>query len=148
MFPSDKCIQRNSSIPYKVSPVERRLTTSNDLLRSLQLEAQPSALPSRSFITESQNGLGKKGTIRSSSSMDKDVNHQSRLLRAPSNPSLNTSMDRAHNSLGNPFQCLTALCLQNFFLTTSLICSFVVLKLSPLVLSVPVHEKSYCSSFS
>ena len=49
--------------------------------------------------------------------MGKDIFHYIRLIKAPSNLTLNTSNDGASTtSLGNLFQCLTTLILKNFFL--------------------------------
>jgi len=53
--------------------------------------------------------------------MGRDTFHQTRLLRAPSNPALNTSREgAATTSQGNLFQCLTTLLVKNFFLIANL----------------------------
>ncbi|KAK4822133.1 LOW QUALITY PROTEIN: hypothetical protein QYF61_010256 [Mycteria americana] len=58
-----------------------------------------------------------------------------RLLRAPSNLSLNVSRDGASiTSLGNLFQCFTILIVKNFFLISSLNLPLFSLKPFPLVL--------------
>jgi len=60
------------------------------------------ALNLRTFkeIIESENGLGWKGPQRSSGSnrpaMSRDISHQTRLLRAPSNLALNTAREGAY----------------------------------------------------
>jgi len=49
--------------------------------------------------------------------MSRDIFHQPRLLRAPSNLALNPAREgTATASLGNPSQCLTTLMGKNFFL--------------------------------
>ncbi|KAK4810670.1 hypothetical protein QYF61_007470 [Mycteria americana] len=63
----------------------------------------------------------------------KTVIPQIRLLRAPSNLTLNVSRDGASTtSLGNLFQCLTTLIVKNFFLKSSL--NLPSLSLKPLLL--------------
>ena len=53
--------------------------------------------------------------------MSRDIFHQTRLLRAPSNLALNTSREGASTvSLGNLFQCFTTLMVKNFFLISNL----------------------------
>jgi len=53
--------------------------------------------------------------------MSRDVFHQTRLLRAPSNLALNTAREGAATaSLGNLGQCFTTLMVKNFFLIFSL----------------------------
>ena len=48
------------------------------------------------------------------------VNHQTRLPRATSSLALNASRDGASTtSLGNLFQCVTTLCVKNFFLISN-----------------------------
>ncbi|KAK4814468.1 hypothetical protein QYF61_018986 [Mycteria americana] len=62
-----------------------------------------------------------------------DIFNKIRLLRAPSNLTLNVSRDGASTtSLGNLFQCLTTLMVKNFFLKSSL--NLPSLSLKPLLL--------------
>ena len=65
-------------------------------------------------IRGSQNGLGWKGPLRSSSSKPPEIGRdtflQTRLLTVPSNLALNTSREGTFTtSLSNLFQCLTTL---------------------------------------
>ena len=71
-----------------------------------------------------------------------------RLLRDPSNLTLNVSRDGASTtSLGNLFQCFTTLSVKNAFLISSLNLPSFSLKPSPLVLSQQPLLKSLTSSF-
>ena len=79
-------------------------------------------------IIESWNGLGWKGPQRSSGSnppaMSRDIFHQPRLLRAPSNLALSPAREGvATASLGSLGQRFTTLMGKNFFLISNLICS-------------------------
>jgi len=58
--------------------------------------------------------------------MSRDIFHQPRLLRAPSNPALSTAREGAATaSLGNLGQCFTTLMGKNFLLISDLnLCSF------------------------
>jgi len=68
--------------------------------------------------------------------MDRDIFHQTRLLKAPFNLALNTARDgRATASLGNLGQGLTTLTVKNFFLISNLNLFFFGLKTLSLVLS-------------
>jgi len=62
-----------------------------------------------------------KGHLAQPPAVSRDIFNQIRLLRAPSNLTLNISRDgAATTSLGSPFQCFTTLTVKNFFLTSSL----------------------------
>jgi len=62
--------------------------------------------------------------------ISRDMFHQTRLLRAPSNLALNTAREGAATAfLGNGFQCLTTLTVKDFFL---IICPLSVYSHSPL----------------
>jgi len=98
-------------------------------------------------IIESQNGWGQKGPYRSTSSnpraMDRDIFHQPRVLRAPSNLALSTAREGAATaSPRNLGQGLTTLMGKNFFLLSDLNLPSFSLKPSPLVppLSHPYHK--------
>jgi len=72
--------------------------------------------------------------------MGRDPFHQSRLLQAPSNLTLNPAREGAATaSLGNLGQGLTTLRLKNFFLLSNLNPSSFSLKPLPLVLSLHGH---------
>jgi len=75
--------------------------------------------------------------------MGRDTFHQTRLLKAPSSLALNTAKEgAAAASLGNLFQCRTALIGKNFFLISNLnLPSFSSMPL-PLVLSLQTLVKS------
>ena len=75
--------------------------------------------------------------------LGRDTFHQTRLLKAPSNLALNTSMEGAATTyLGNLFQCLTILIVKNFFLISNLNLPSVSLKPLSLVLSLHAFVKS------
>jgi len=75
--------------------------------------------------------------------MGRDIFHQPRLLRAPSNLALNTAREGAATaSLGNLGQGLTNLTVNNFFLTANLSLPFSSLRPVPLVLSLHALVKS------
>ena len=104
------------------------------------------------YITDSLNGLGWKGPLRSYSSnppaIGRDTSLQTRLVRAPFSLALNASREGASTtSLGNLFQCLTTLTVQNFFLISSLNLPSSSLKLVPLVLLLHALIKSPSSAF-
>jgi len=64
------------------------------------------------------------------------TNHQTRLPRATSSLALNASKDGASTaSLGNLFQCVTALGVKNFLLVSNVNLPCLGLKTFPLVLS-------------
>ena len=74
--------------------------------------------------------------------------HPHRLLRAPSNLTLNVSGHGASTtSLGNLFQCLTTLSIKHFFLTSSLKLPSSSFKPLRLVLSLQALLKSLSASF-
>ena len=78
-----------------------------------------------SYFIESWNGLGWKGPERSSGSnppaISRDIFHQTRLLRAPSNLAVNPAREGAATaSLGNLGQGFTTLMGKNFFLISHL----------------------------
>jgi len=69
--------------------------------------------------------------------MGRDTFHQTRLLKAPANPALNTAREGAATaSLGNLFQCFTTLTVKNFFFVSNLNLPSFSLKPLPLVLSL------------
>ena len=75
--------------------------------------------------------------------MGRDIFHQTRLLRAPSNLAFNTSREEAFTaSLGNLGQGLTTLMGKNFFLISNLNLPSVSLEPFPLVLSLHPLVKS------
>ena len=75
--------------------------------------------------------------------MSRDLFHQTRLLRAPSNLALNPARDGAATaSLGNLGQGLTTLMGKNFFLISHLNLPFFSSELFPLVLSLHPLVKS------
>jgi len=80
--------------------------------------------------------------------MSRDLFNQVRLLRAPSNLTLNVSMDGASaTSLGSLFQCFTTLIVKDFFVVSNLnLLSFSFKPLS-LVLSEQALLKSLSPSF-
>ena len=68
--------------------------------------------------------LGLEGTFKVTQlqppSIGRDISHQTALLTAPSSLALNTSREGASTtSLGNLFQCLTTLTVNNSFLSLS-----------------------------
>jgi len=68
--------------------------------------------------------------------MSRDIFHQPRVLRAPSNLALNTAREGAATaSLDSLGQCLTTLMVKNFFLTSDLNLPSFSLEPFPLVLS-------------
>ena len=77
-----------------------------------------------STFIESQNGLGWKGPLRSSScstpATGRDTSLQTRFLKSTSSLSLNVPRERAFHSLGSLFRCLTTLTVKSFFLISSL----------------------------
>jgi len=80
--------------------------------------------------------------------MNRDIFHQSRVLRAPSNLALNTARKgTATASLGNLGQGLTTPIVENFFLISSLTLPSYSLKTLPFVLSQQALLKSLSSSF-
>ena len=80
--------------------------------------------------------------------LSRDVFHQTRLLRAPSNLALNTAREGAATaSLGNLFQCFTTLMLKNFFQTSNLNLPSFSLQPFPLVLSLHTLVISPSPSF-
>jgi len=84
-------------------------------------------------IIESQNGRGWKGSYGSCSShppaMGSGPFHQTWVLKAPSNLTLNTTREGAATpSLGNLVQGLTTLRGKNFFLLSNLNLAFFSLK--------------------
>jgi len=113
---------------------------------------EPPAMLSWVGIIESQNGLGWKGPYRSSGSnppaMSRDIFHQHRLLRAPSNLALNPAREGAATApLGNLGQCFTILMGKNFFLISNLNLLSSSLESFPLVLSLYPLVKSHSPSF-
>jgi len=69
--------------------------------------------------------------------MSKDIYHQIRFLRVPSNLTTNVSRDRASTtSLGNLCQCFTTLIVKKFFSLSSLNLPLFSLKPLLLVLSL------------
>ncbi|KAK4828550.1 hypothetical protein QYF61_027519 [Mycteria americana] len=80
--------------------------------------------------------------------MSKDIFNSIRLLRAPSNLTLNVSRDGASTtSLGNMFQCFTTLILKNVVLISSLNLPSFSLKPLPLLLSQQALLKYLSPSF-
>jgi len=70
------------------------------------------------------------------------------LLKAPSNPALNTAREGASTaSLGNLCQCLTALIVKDFFFISNLYLTSFSLKPLPLGLSLHALVKKSLSSF-
>jgi len=81
--------------------------------------------------------------------MGQDTFHQTRLLKAPSNVSLNPSRERAATaSLDNLFQHLTTLIVNNFFLRSNLNVPSFSLKPVSLVLSLHALVTSPSPAFS
>lgn len=75
--------------------------------------------------------------------MSRDIFHKTRLINAPSNLSINTNRDEAtKTSLGNPFHCLIACRVENFFWMSTLNLFPSSLKPLPLVLSLHVSVNS------
>jgi len=75
--------------------------------------------------------------------MSRDIFHQIRLLRAPSNLALNTAREGAATaSQGKLVQCFTTLMVKNFFLTSNLNLPSFSLESFPLVLSLHTLVKS------
>jgi len=75
--------------------------------------------------------------------MSRDIFHQTRLLRAPSNLALSTAREGAATaSLGSLGQCLTTLMVKNFFLISNLNLPSFSLEPFPLVLSLHTLVKS------
>ena len=75
--------------------------------------------------------------------MSRDIYHYIRLLRTPSNLTLNVSRDGASiTSLGNLFQCFTTLIVKNFFPTSSLNLPSSSLKPGHAKTSVPMFLRS------
>jgi len=69
--------------------------------------------------------------------MSRDIFHQTKVLRAPSNLILNTPREGVSTaSLGNLFQCLTTLMVKNFFLVSHLNLPSFSLEQFPVVLSL------------
>lgn len=64
--------------------------------------------------------------------MGRNVFHQIRLLRVPSNPTLNIFRAEVFTALGNLFNCLITLTVKIFFLMSNLNLPFFSLKLLPL----------------
>jgi len=69
--------------------------------------------------------FGLEGTLKiiwfQPPAVGRDIFHQTRLLRAPSNLAFNTAREGAATaSLGNLCQCLTTLRVKNFFLISNL----------------------------
>jgi len=80
--------------------------------------------------------------------MSRDIFHQTRVLRAPSNLALNTVREGAATaSLGNLGQGLTTLMGKNFFLISNLNLPSVSLQPFPFVLSLHTLVKSPSPSF-
>jgi len=80
--------------------------------------------------------------------LGRDIFHQTRLLKAPSNLALNIAREGAATaSLGNLGQGLTTLMVKNFFLTSNINLPSFSLKLSPLVLSLYALVKSPSPAF-
>ena len=72
--------------------------------------------------------------------MGRVANHQTRLPRDTSSLALNASRDGASaTSLGNLFQCVTTLCVKDFFLISNLNLPCPSLKPFPLVLLLSIH---------
>jgi len=76
--------------------------------------------------------------------MSRDIFHQTRLLRVPSNLALNAAREgTATASLGNLFQCFTTLMVKNFFLISNLnLPSFSLEPFPPCPISTHRCEKS------
>jgi len=80
--------------------------------------------------------------------MIRDIFHQARLLRAPSNLAFHTSREQAATaSLGNLLQCFTTLMVKKFFLIPNLNLPSFSLESLPLVLSLHTLAKSPSPSF-
>ena len=80
--------------------------------------------------------------------MSRDIFHQTRLLRAPSNLALNTAREGASTaSLGKLFQCFTTLTVKNFLLISNINLPSFSLQPFPLVLSLHTLVKSPSPSF-
>jgi len=80
--------------------------------------------------------------------MSRDIFHQPRVLRAPSNLALNSAREGAATaSLGNLGQGLTTLMGKNFFLISHLNLPSVSLQPFPLILSLHTLVKSPSPSF-
>ena len=108
------------------------------------------ALKKLSVITESWNALGPWRSPSSSlPSRGRDIFHQTRLLKATSNLALSTPREGASTtSLGQLFQCLTALIGKNFFLISNLNLHSFSSKPLPLALSRHALVKSPSPAFS
>ena len=80
--------------------------------------------------------------------MNRDTYSQIRLPRAPSSLALTVSRNGASTtSLGNLFQCLTTLTIEDFFVISNLNLPSLSLKPFPLFLSTQTLLKSLSSSF-
>jgi len=79
--------------------------------------------------------------------LGRDTFHQTRLLKAPSNMTLNTSREGAATSLGNLCQCLTMLIVKNLFPISKLKLYSFSLKLLPFVLFLQALVKSLFPTF-
>jgi len=80
--------------------------------------------------------------------MSRDIFHQTRLLRAPSNLALNSARERAATtSLGKLVQCFTTLMGKNFFPISNLNLPSFSLEPFPLVLSLHTLVESPSPSF-
>ena len=80
--------------------------------------------------------------------MSRDIFHQTRLLRAPSNPALSTAREGAATaSLGNLGRGLSTLMVKNFFLISNVNLPSFSLELFPLALSLHTLMKSPSPSF-
>jgi len=102
-----------------------------------------SRLETQSRITE---WFGVGGTFEEH--LVPDILNWTRLLKAPSNLALNTSIDRASTtSLGNLFQHLITIIVKNFFLISHLNLPSFSLNLLPLVLSLQALLKSLSPPF-
>ena len=101
-------------------------------------------------IIESQNHrmvwVGKDlkyHLVPTPSAMGRNIFHLIRLLRAPSNPPLNTAREGVSTtSLGNLLQCLSTLMVKNFFLISNP--NLPSFSLKPLPLVLPLHALVKC----
>ena len=96
--------------------------------------------------------MGWKEAYRSSSSnvpaVGRGIFHQTSLLKAPSNLSLNTSREgTATASPGYLYQCLTTLLVKNFFLMSNINLPYFSLKPLLLLLSLQALVKSPYHAF-
>lgn len=94
-------------------------------------------------VMESQNGLGRNGTLEVTyfqpPAVDRNIFHEIKLLKCPSNLNLNTSSDgTSATSQGNLFHCLTTLIVNILFRIANLSLPSFSSKLLPLLKSLSI----------